>query len=275
MRLLCWLWLRAGAGACLAREATEQPADALCSGGCASSRSAPGPADDPAVFEDAAGPFFGAPLTGGMAFSAGVGGGEGAELAARMGRPRQRKRCGQPRRRRAVVLRARGRLWMPAPRAFAHRPRLPQPAADHTQRASSSMPHSSPTPPTHPPPTVAPRSYDDLIDPSLPPEEIRRLRRQLSNRESARRSRRRRQTQLSSLEVQLEQLRSGAWQPGGGCGRAACAGCPARPLQRRSWRPAGAVSTARCPLDARPDLPAPPRPAPATRPQSARACSRG
>ena len=54
------------------------------------------------------------------------------------------------------------------------------------------------------------KSYDALIDPSLPPEEIRRLRRMLSNRESARRSRRRRQTQLSTLEVELEQLKNGA-----------------------------------------------------------------
>lgn len=46
-------------------------------------------------------------------------------------------------------------------------------------------------------------------DPNLPAEEIRRLRRMLSNRESARRSRRRRQTQLSSLEQELEQLRTG------------------------------------------------------------------
>lgn len=51
------------------------------------------------------------------------------------------------------------------------------------------------------------KSYDDLIDPNLPPEEIRRMRRMLSNRESARRSRRRRQTQMSTLEQELEQLR--------------------------------------------------------------------
>ncbi|EFN51995.1 hypothetical protein CHLNCDRAFT_139516 [Chlorella variabilis] len=52
------------------------------------------------------------------------------------------------------------------------------------------------------------KSYDALIDPSLPIEEIRRLRRTLSNRESARRSRRRRQTQVSSLETELEALKT-------------------------------------------------------------------
>lgn len=68
------------------------------------------------------------------------------------------------------------------------------------------------------------KSYDALIDPGLPIEEVRRLRRMLSNRESARRSRRRRQTQLSGLEEELEQLKSGGccarwltpWLPGGG-----------------------------------------------------------
>ncbi len=55
------------------------------------------------------------------------------------------------------------------------------------------------------------KSYDTLIDPSLPIEEVRRLRRMLSNRESARRSRRRRQSQLSGLEEELEQLKNGGW----------------------------------------------------------------
>ena len=73
-----------------------------------------------------------------------------------------------------------------------------------------------------------------MQDPNLPAEEIRRLRRMLSNRESARRSRRRRQTQMSSLEQELEQLRTGEAhalqyfvrlqdkdQPGAGAGAAA------------------------------------------------------
>lgn len=51
------------------------------------------------------------------------------------------------------------------------------------------------------------KDYDHMIDPSLPPDQIRRLRRMLSNRESARRSRRRRQTQVSGLETELEEVR--------------------------------------------------------------------
>lgn len=74
------------------------------------------------------------------------------------------------------------------------------------------------------------KSYDDQIDPGLPIDEVRRLRRMLSNRESARRSRRRRQTQLSTLEEELEQLKSGGHppppprpRPGVPCGSAAAA----------------------------------------------------
>lgn len=138
-------------------------------------------------------------------------------------------------------------------------------AADAAPDGSTSL-HGAPThlpsllhpPPLHPP---THRSYDSLIDPSLPPEEVRRLRRQLSNRESARRSRRRRETELSSLEVQLEQMRSGAfvfvfvlcW----------CCRVDGEPSSAKSGLPG---------LRLTPSAPAPPRPA---RPeQSARACNR-
>uniref|UniRef100_A0A1D2A6I0 BZIP domain-containing protein n=1 Tax=Auxenochlorella protothecoides TaxID=3075 RepID=A0A1D2A6I0_AUXPR len=52
------------------------------------------------------------------------------------------------------------------------------------------------------------KEYDALIDPDLPPEQVRRMRRMLSNRESARRSRRRRQTQVSGLEEELDGVRA-------------------------------------------------------------------
>lgn len=48
--------------------------------------------------------------------------------------------------------------------------------------------------------------YDELIDPSLSPEERRRQRRMLSNRESARRSRRKKESFLQTAEEQLAEL---------------------------------------------------------------------
>jgi len=48
------------------------------------------------------------------------------------------------------------------------------------------------------------KPYDSLVDPKLPREEVRRLRRTLSNRESARRARKRRSDQISALEAELE-----------------------------------------------------------------------
>jgi hypothetical protein len=54
------------------------------------------------------------------------------------------------------------------------------------------------------------KSYDALVDPTLPPEEVRRIRRILSNRESARRSRKRKATQMSALEDELMEVRLAA-----------------------------------------------------------------
>ncbi|KAG7671558.1 hypothetical protein Ndes2526B_g09280 [Nannochloris sp. 'desiccata'] len=54
------------------------------------------------------------------------------------------------------------------------------------------------------------KSYDALVDPTLPPEEVRRIRRILSNRESARRSRKRKATQISTLEDELMEVRMAA-----------------------------------------------------------------
>jgi bZIP transcription factor len=56
------------------------------------------------------------------------------------------------------------------------------------------------------------KSYDALVDPTLPPEEVRRIRRILSNRESARRSRKRKATQISALEDELMEVRMAATQ---------------------------------------------------------------
>jgi hypothetical protein len=47
------------------------------------------------------------------------------------------------------------------------------------------------------------KAYDALVDPQLPPDEVRRVRRMLSNRESARRARQRREQQVSVLEGEL------------------------------------------------------------------------
>jgi hypothetical protein len=54
-----------------------------------------------------------------------------------------------------------------------------------------------------------PKAYDALIDPKLPPTEIRRLRRILSNRESARRCRAKRAQQVDVLEAELNQMKQG------------------------------------------------------------------
>jgi hypothetical protein len=54
------------------------------------------------------------------------------------------------------------------------------------------------------------KSYDAEVDPTLPPEEVRRIRRILSNRESARRSRKRKATQISTLEDELMEVRMAA-----------------------------------------------------------------
>jgi hypothetical protein len=54
------------------------------------------------------------------------------------------------------------------------------------------------------------KPYDSLVDPTLPPEEIRRIRRILSNRESARRSRKRKATQIAALEDELMEVRMAA-----------------------------------------------------------------
>ena len=51
------------------------------------------------------------------------------------------------------------------------------------------------------------KTYDALVDPTLPPDEVRRLRRILSNRESARRSRKRKASQVSTLEDELAEAR--------------------------------------------------------------------
>lgn len=49
------------------------------------------------------------------------------------------------------------------------------------------------------------KPYDDLIDPNLPADQIRKLRRLLSNRQSARKARLRRQEQVQELESALEE----------------------------------------------------------------------
>ena len=46
------------------------------------------------------------------------------------------------------------------------------------------------------------------MDPDLPPQEVRRLRRILSNRESARRSRKRKASQVSALEDELAEAKA-------------------------------------------------------------------
>lgn len=53
--------------------------------------------------------------------------------------------------------------------------------------------------------TLQRKTYDAMIDPDLPPDEIRKLRRVLSNRESARRSRKRKALQISTLEEELQE----------------------------------------------------------------------
>lgn len=52
------------------------------------------------------------------------------------------------------------------------------------------------------------KTYDSLVDPKLPREEIRRLRRTLSNRESARRARKRRNDQITALQSELADSRN-------------------------------------------------------------------
>ena len=52
------------------------------------------------------------------------------------------------------------------------------------------------------------KPYDGLVDPDLPPQEVRRLRRILSNRESARRSRKRKASQVSALEDELAEAKA-------------------------------------------------------------------
>lgn len=54
---------------------------------------------------------------------------------------------------------------------------------------------------------AGPKAYDALIDPRLPPAEIRRLRRIMSNRESARRCRARRAAQMDALEGEMNTLK--------------------------------------------------------------------
>ena len=49
------------------------------------------------------------------------------------------------------------------------------------------------------------KPYDDMIDPNLPADQIRKLRRLLSNRQSARKARLRRQEQIQELETALEE----------------------------------------------------------------------
>jgi len=56
--------------------------------------------------------------------------------------------------------------------------------------------------------TLQRKPYDTLIDPSLPADEVRRLRRVLSNRESARRSRKRKAAQIITLEDELLEARA-------------------------------------------------------------------
>jgi len=52
------------------------------------------------------------------------------------------------------------------------------------------------------------KPYDAYVDPNLPANEIRRIRRVLSNRESARRSRKRKACQISGLEGELQEERA-------------------------------------------------------------------
>jgi hypothetical protein len=49
------------------------------------------------------------------------------------------------------------------------------------------------------------KPYDDMIDPNLPADQIRKLRRLLSNRQSARKARLRRQEQIQELETALQE----------------------------------------------------------------------
>lgn len=51
------------------------------------------------------------------------------------------------------------------------------------------------------------KEYDNLVDPSLPPDQVRRVRRMLSNRESARRARARKEAQVAALEGELAAVR--------------------------------------------------------------------